>query len=237
MQGIMKKLLYVLPILVLGVISIVLKMPESASANLSSSYGIPVLEIKYFPLKSGSTIYLDSIETLENENQLVLLSQKRSDVQTMSSISLSKLEEGSKYIKDISNTAAIDYAIIRSEEFLKKVPRSTTFLPFADHFSISNDLKARTGKSFCDYVDQNGVREIWIWMYHTSAIVPIESNMAIGTLSQGVWNHGSYGDVSNSYQHNDLPVCQHSYTVYNYNYFRGAAEAMHNHGHQLEALF
>jgi hypothetical protein len=44
------------------------------------------------------------------------------------------------------------------------------------------------------------------------------------------------GDISNSNRDNtDLPVYAHTYTVYGYNFRRSQAEAIHNHGHQIEA--
>lgn len=62
-------------------------------------------------------------------------------------------------------------------------------------------------------------------MYHTDKIAPIESNMA-----------GPHGDISNSNRQEDLPICSKTYTVYDYNYQRGVAEAVENHMHQIEAV-
>lgn len=46
------------------------------------------------------------------------------------------------------------------------------------------------------------------------------------------------GDISNSDQDpTDLPLCGHSYTVYEYNYGRGPQQAVHNHMHQFERIF
>ncbi len=46
------------------------------------------------------------------------------------------------------------------------------------------------------------------------------------------------GDISNSNRDNtDLPVYGSTYTLYGYNFRRSQAEALHNHGHQVEALF
>ena len=45
------------------------------------------------------------------------------------------------------------------------------------------------------------------------------------------------GDISNSNRDNtDLPVYNSTYTVYGQNFRRTQAEAVHNHGHQLEAI-
>ena len=90
--------------------------------------------------------------------------------------------------------------------------------------------------SVCDYVDRQGVKEVWIWGYHYGLIEPTESNLQMGTISSAYWNHGTYGDISNSEQTNDLPQCSKTYAVYNYNYGRETEQAVHNHGHHLERI-
>lgn len=89
-----------------------------------------------------------------------------------------------------------------------------------DYMTILNDLDV------CQWVDGLDVREVWMWTQHHGQIEPAESNM---------WS--PIGDISNSERVEDLPACGHSYTVYNYNFTRGVAEMLHNHGHQAEALF
>jgi len=65
-----------------------------------------------------------------------------------------------------------------------------------------------------------------VWGYHGGVVGLWESNMA-----------GPYGDISNSDRRlDDLPVLSRTYTVYHYNYQRGASEAVEDHVHQIEAL-
>jgi hypothetical protein len=76
------------------------------------------------------------------------------------------------------------------------------------------------------WVEQRGVKEVWIWGYHGGVLVLWESNMA-----------SPHGDISNSNRDpNDLPVLKSTYTVYHYNYQRGVSEATENHMHQIEAV-
>jgi len=75
-------------------------------------------------------------------------------------------------------------------------------------------------------VEQQEIKEVWLWGYHGGVIDMWESNMA-----------GPYGDLSNSDRDpHDLPVLKQSYTVYHYNYQRGASEAVEDHVHQIEAV-
>jgi len=46
---------------------------------------------------------------------------------------------------------------------------------------------------------------------------------------------GPFGDISNSYKFNEMPVCKSTYIVYTFNYARGTAEGLHIFGHQMEA--
>ena len=71
----------------------------------------------------------------------------------------------------------------------------------------------------------------------THELGPVESDMSVGRASKIYWNHGTYGDYSNSAQSNDLPQCEHSYILYNYNYNTNLGEMIEDHTHQMEALF
>src|SRR5207249_1551058 len=78
-----------------------------------------------------------------------------------------------------------------------------------------------------NFVRNQNVREFWIWGYHNAGIVPVESNMSSPTT----------GDISNSGRFNDdLPIFDRTYVLYNYNATRTQAEAVHDHGHQLESI-
>jgi len=95
------------------------------------------------------------------------------------------------------------------------------------------------------YIKQNGIDEVWLWYAEPakpgwpsfdptihSVTKPhvgfVESNMASPTTS----------DISNSYRfQNDLPIVDHTYIVYANNFRRTQNEMVHNHGHQLEAIY
>jgi hypothetical protein len=133
---------------------------------------------------------------------------------------VSALETGSIYHGYKGGTTpSLQYTIVDAKTFDAPIPLSTQFRPFADHLTILDDL------DICHYVDTEDVKEVWVWMYHTAVVAPIESNMS-----------GPYGDVSNSYRQDDLPHCAGTYTVYDYNYGRGVSEATENHMHQIEAV-
>jgi hypothetical protein len=89
-----------------------------------------------------------------------------------------------------------------------------------DYNAVMRRVDART------WVEERGVKEIWLWGYHGGVIDLWESNMA-----------GPWGDISNSDRDlHDLPVFAKTCTVYHYNYGRGPSEAVEDHMHQIEAV-
>ena len=93
-------------------------------------------------------------------------------------------------------------------------------MPITDYNAIMQRINIQR------WVERRGVKEVWIWGYHGGVLDLWESNMA-----------SPFGDVSNSNRDpNDLPVLKSTYTVYHYNYQRGASEAVEDHIHQIEAV-
>jgi hypothetical protein len=125
---------------------------------------------------------------------------------------------------------SLQYKITYTQNYSAPAPVSSQFQEL-DYMAMMNK------ENICNLVDNQGVREVWLWTYANDKIASlVESNMAQGTISKAYWSHGAYGDISNSYQLNDLPVCNHTYVVYNhsYNYTQALGYALHDHGHQIE---
>ena len=209
----------------------------SAPTTFSSppAISVSVLVLKYFPAENGDG-NLDPEITGMNDSLVSI----RTKVNQLTTDIVNSLGSASTYhgYKDAAATPSLQYSVIEDKEFLKPKPISTNAIPWDPGvFRPDYNLILTTDVSICNYVDNLGVREVWIWGYHFGNINPVESNMAMGTTSQVQWNHGTYGDVSNSEQIDDLPTCTQSYTLYNYNYARGLAEALENHGHHIESIF
>ena len=201
--------------------------PQKVSPTVTNI--INVLSLSYFPLdQSGQN--LDQAVTKYPSS----LSEIRQKVKTINEQLMSYLSKGTRYhgYKDGAILPSIEFKMVDAKEFLEALPPSNFGNPVQpDYRSILNRV------NICDYVDNKNISQVWLWGYHTDKIAPVESDMSMGTNSRGLWNHDTYGDISNSYQIDDLPVCQKTYTLYNYNYQRTVAEAMHDHMHQLENLY
>lgn len=87
-------------------------------------------------------------------------------------------------------------------------------------------------ENICDYVNNNGVNEVWMWAYQGPTYPG--SSAPYLSISESKMS-GPFGDISNSYRGNDMPICNHTYRLYTFNYSRGTAEAMHSWGHQIES--
>lgn len=180
---------------------------------------IPVVVVKYFPVK-GEKIDI-SITGDWGES----LAYTRHKTDSLSQRLVEFLNDASRFraYKNPNAAPSLKYKIVKTIDFLEPLPTSKKIwqrTPFTDYYSIVERIDGRY------WVDDEKVKEIWLWGYHGGKVHLWESNMA-----------GPYGDVSNSNRdEKDLPVYNHTYTLYHYNYQRGLSEAVEDHMHQIEAV-
>ena len=118
---------------------------------------------------------------------------------------------------------SIGFEVVKKIEYRTNPPRG---LPLRNGFFRPDYRSILNGIGICHQVDNLGVQEVWMHTQHHWLIEPAESNMS-----------SPVGDYSNSEGTDDLPACNRSYVVYNFNFTRGTAEMMHNRGHQIEQQF
>jgi hypothetical protein len=183
-------------------------------------FTIPVLVVRYFPVKGA---FIDIEITGDVGGPVAQI--RHHTIQTTERV-IHTLETGSIYhgYKDPTALPSLRYQIVDAVEFLKPLPTwhnpRYPHIPMTNYNLIMEQIDIRT------WVEERGIKEVWIWGYHGDKVGLWESNMA-----------GPYGDVSNSDRElNDLPVLNKSYTVYHYNYQRHTSEAVEDHMHQIEAL-
>jgi hypothetical protein len=183
-------------------------------------FTIPVLIVRYFPVKGD---LIDIRVTGDIGGPLTHV--RRHTIQTTEQ-AIHALETGSIYhgYKDPAALPSLRYQIVDTIEFLEPLPTwnnpSYTHVPMTDYNAIMKRIDVQK------WVEERGVKEIWIWGYHGNKVGLWESNMA-----------GPFGDISNSDRNlHDLPILSKTYTVYHYNYQRHASEAIEDHMHQIEAI-
>lgn len=196
---------------------------RNASSTNGSLYKVPVLDIRLFPY-DNEVVFLDAPRNT--------LAQKRTYVDATMTGLMNNLKDGSTHVRDGSVTPSLDYQPVVSYEIMGIPPTSSAFSGKVDYISILNKL------DICTYVDIYGVRDVWMWTGASTQVPGTdESNMAMGMNASGLFNRGTYGDISNSTQTNDLPVCNNTYVLYGFNFGRELATMVHNYGHQIERLF
>ena len=208
-------------------------LPVSGSGD--PVHVVPVLVLKFFPLdetgKLDSSIIGGDFSDSDRS-----LSSIRAKVRRLNSEGVSFIETATKY-KGYKNPSAVSSVrpVIRYEiEYLEPVPAASNS---GENVPRTNKFAYLNRANICDYVDDRGVRQVWVWMYHNVGVVePVESNMAMGRNIDDLWNYNGFGDVSNSHRLNDLPICENTYTVYEFNYMRGLGEMTEDFGHQIESL-
>jgi hypothetical protein len=190
--------------------------PEKSDPN--GPWSVPVLMIRYFPLAADR----QTIDIRVTSNVGAPLKLIRAKCDRMTREVVKALQEGSRFraYKNPKAPASLKYTIVKTIDYLEPMPRDSKKKDKADYNAILKRAGIR------DYVENEGVKEVWIWGYHSNDLSPWESNMA-----------SQHGDISNSDRDGfDLPVLGRTYVVYHYNYQRETTEAVHNHIHQIEAV-
>lgn len=190
-----------------------------AAAENTPPFSIPVLVVRYFPAKDGK---IDIAVTGDVGDSVDAV---RAKTERMTGETTAALEEGSRWhaFKDPSAKPNLEYSIVDTIEFLEPLPTVSKLFhkePMTDYNAVMERIGIKK------WVEERGVKEVWLWAYHGGKVGLWESNMA-----------GPFGDISNSDRDKrDLPVLSRTYTVYHYNYQRGVSEAVEDHMHQMEAL-
>ena len=162
---------------------------------------IPVLVVRYFPL-DGNHLNIHVTGDVGGPFENV----RNHTIQTTNK-AIHTLEIGSVYhgYKNSSALPSLRYHVIDELEYLEPLP--TQFNPVYAHVPMTdyNAIMERIGIE--KWVNDYGIKEVWLWGYHGNVVGLWESNMS-----------GPYGDVSNSDRNLHIcPFVGKTYTVYHYN--------------------
>ena len=196
-------------------------------------YEVPVITLAFLPLGDDGRIAREVVGHDLPDSMLELDAVRKKILkQEAEHVELIKRSSRFRGYKNPTARPSIGYSVRERLEYIEKIPI------LADNPRYLTDKMAYLNRiNVCDYVDKQGIKEVWVWMYHNDGVAaPIESDMSMGTLIAALWSHSNYGDISNSYRRNNMPICNNTYTVYEFNYGRGTDTMQHNLGHQLEAI-
>ena len=195
-----------------------------AATTTNTSYNLGVLVIKYFPLTANGQ-NIDIKVTGDVDESYSSIKEKTDSI---SRNLFNFIPKATKYL-GYSNPAApasINFTLVDSKEYTTAVPMVNDGTRKPDYYKIMND------HAICNYVDNRNVREVFLFAYQGPTYPG--SSYPYLNISESKMS-GPFGDISNSYRENNMPVCQNTYRVYTLNYGRGTGEAVHTWGHQIEA--
>jgi len=202
---------------------------------------IPVAIVAFLPTADGINIDVSKIPLFFNLEPRSL-SQIESDILNIFRRKKMAIEQGSRFrgYSDPNARPSIGYRIIEQIIVYDLIPASPHFeingVQAADYFTVM------TGLGLDSLVNNEGVREIWLTMDSFDIGYP-SYDPAVHDLKDRRWIPESNmsspitGDISNSFRLPDLPILDHTYVIYGIAWHRSQAEAIHNVGHQFEAMF
>lgn len=202
---------------------------------------VSVLVLEYYPRDSGNSNLLDGLETGWKQDASIsgrTIQFWEEKTQEMISRGIPLINEATKYhgYKNATAPQFLNYQVLEKKKFYEPMPKGHLL----ENKPAGNAYRPDYGKilknlNICDYVDNKGVKEVWIYGYHNdNGIVPDESRMS-----------SRHGDISNSQPKEEgvaeqyrMPVCQNSYVLYNFTYQPNGdpGNNLHNRGHQIENI-
>ncbi|MBK8245858.1 MAG: Ig-like domain-containing protein [Gemmatimonadetes bacterium] len=216
--------------------------PFLTTPAAGATWEIPVVIVAYIPTADARTIdvrkapdFWDLLPfSLDTMEQRVLDYARR--------IKLAR-EQGSTF-RGYKNPLALPSIGIRVTDVIvtyEHIPASTTRHPLTQGF-FPDYHKIFADHGLVAYMQARGIKEVWDAWTGFDAGFP-SYNPAIHDLkdiragSESNMASPLTGDISNSYRYpNDLPLLSYTWTMYGINIRRSQAEAVHNVGHQMEAL-
>ena len=208
---------------------------------------VPVVTIRFLPTVDG--VYLDRTRAPDYwDIDPITLAEKNAELDLTTQRIKFALTEGSRFrgYNHSQATPALNYRIVDELVFYDVPPASSVFFsPYDQHFPALDYYAILSMINAQHYVNDLGVKEFWVYYntcdpsYPSWQLQPgaynaansrwlVETNMASPTT----------GDISNSTRTaNDLPIYNKTYVVYEYGLISDMADFVHEHGHQLEAMF
>ena len=208
-------------------------------------YEIPVVIMRFLPTKDGINLDVTKAPDFWDLGEITI-EKLKTKIDVYDRRIKFMLEEGTRFrgYKNKNAAPSIGYRVVEYITIYEQTPKGEVNSHLEDGTPLYSPDYHKIFERFNieHYINNLGVKEIWIWMGGVNSDFPCydptmhkpedfrnwwESNMSSSIT----------GDISNSNRDNDdLPIYDFTYTVYGQNFRRSHAEAVHNHGHQLEAI-
>ena len=206
---------------------------------------IPVVIMRFLPTPDGINLDISKAPDFWDLGE-ISLDELKASIDLFDKRVKFMLEEGTRFrgYKDTAAAPSIGYRVVEYITVYEQTPKG----PISTHLRDGTPLYSPDYHKIFErfnmehYVNDLGVKEIWMWMGGVNSDFPCyDPNIHKPEDFRNWWESNMSspltGDISNSNRDNtDLPIYKSTYTVYGQNFRRSHAEAVHNHGHQLEAI-
>ena len=219
--------------------------PYLATPASGHLYEIPVVIMRFLPTKDGINLDVNKAPDFWDLGEITI-EKLKTKIDVYDRRIKFMLEEGTRFrgYKNPSAVPSIGYRVVEYITIYEQTPKGEVNSHLEDGSPLYSPDYHKIFERFNieHYINNLGVKEIWIWMGGVNSDFPCyDPTMHKPEDFRNWWESNMSspitGDISNSNRDNDdLPVYGSTYTVYGQNFRRSHAEAVHNHGHQLEAI-
>lgn len=220
--------------------------PYLATPIAGALWQVPVVIIEYLPSADGANIDVTRMPDFWWLNPMSLDVMEANNLATLKRRKM-MVEQGSRF-RGYSNAAALPslgYRVVDHIFVYDHIPPHPTKranLPGQPRFEGWHAVMADL--NLAPLMTTQGVRELWVaWSAFDGGLPSYLENPALFKVDdmRAGWESNmvspTTADISNSDRDpNDAPVLPHTYIIYMVNPRRSQAEAVHNVGHQLEAM-
>lgn len=218
--------------------------PYLATPAPGHIYEIPVVVMRFLPTVDGKDLDVSMAADYRSLGE-ISLEELKTRIDVFDKRIKFMLEEGSRFrgYKTPSAAPSIGYRVVAYITVYEQTPRGPVIGEVNGFPIYAPDFHQIFDKfNMAHYVNDLGVKEIWVWMGGVAPDFPsYDPSLHKPENFRNWWESNMSSpltaDISNSNRDNtDLPIYNSTYTVYGQNFRRTQAEAVHNHGHQLEAI-
>lgn len=219
--------------------------PYLATPAKGYIYEIPVVIMRFLPTQDGVNLDISKAPDFYDLGEISLEDLKKK-IDIYDKRVKFMLEEATRFrgYKNPSAIPSIGYRVVEYITVYEQTPQGSINTHLEDGTPLYSPDYHQIFKRFNmeHYVNDLGVKEIWIWMGGVNSDFPcydpsIHKSEDFRNWWESNMSSSLTGDISNSNRDNDdLPIYNSTYTVYGQNFRRSHAEAVHNHGHQLESI-
>ncbi len=208
-------------------------IPDELKSKNKGKLRVPVVVISYMPTIDGINLDMDRAPDGFWGLSKSTLTQAKNKFKFDFVVAKNSIEEGTRF-RDYGSNTTQQYVDI--DVLLYVNVYELDVAPFVRGITTIDYNKLFKKLNIENYVDVNGVKEVWIAMFPKENYPSVTTTTNYINIPESNMSSPLTGDISNSERiQNDLPIYKNTYVVYGFNGHRGVETGLHCRGHQLES--